>query len=121
MLWEYNESTSLFEHQNNAYDDFSHVFINVDRGPPGKRIQTQAQATGTPAQIITDFPDYLLHEEDLYNLTNTGRTWYGDLFDVSLTKNFDFNFPNIITSKPAHLAVELAGRVLQGSASSSFH
>lgn len=116
MLWEYNESTSLFEHQNNAYDDFSHVFINVDRGP-GKRIQTQAQATGTPAQIITDFPDYLLHEEDLYNLTNTGRTWYGDLFDVSLTKNFDFNFPNIITSKPAHLAVELAGRVLQGSAS----
>jgi len=116
MLWEYNESTSLYAHQNNAYDDFSHVFVNVDRGP-GKRIQTQQQASGTPTRIITDFPDYLLHEEDIYNLTNTGRTWYGDLFDVSLTKNFGFNFPGIIAGKPAHLAVELAGRILQGSAS----
>ncbi|MDY0076932.1 MAG: type IX secretion system sortase PorU [Bacteroidales bacterium] len=115
MLWEYNERTSLYERQNNAYDNYSHVFVNVDRGP-GKRIQTQQQATGTPAKIITDFPDYLLHEEDIYNLTNTGRTWYGDLFDVSLTKNFNFNFPGIVSSKPAHLAIELAGRVLQGSA-----
>lgn len=114
-LWEYNEDKKLYEHQNNAYDNYSHVFVNVDRGP-GKRIQTQQQPSGTPSKIITDFPDYLVHEEDIYNLTNTGRTWYGDLFDVNLTKNFNFNFPGIITSKPAHLKIEVAGRVLQGNA-----
>ncbi|MBZ0242560.1 MAG: hypothetical protein K8F24_05040, partial [Bacteroidales bacterium] len=108
LLWEYNESTSLYVHQNNAYDDYSHIYVNVDRGP-GKRIQTQQQASGTPARIITDFPDYLLHEEDIYNLTNTGRTWYGDLFDVNLTKNFTFNFPGLVTSKSAHLAIDVVG------------
>ncbi|MDA3944020.1 MAG: type IX secretion system sortase PorU [Bacteroidetes bacterium] len=115
LLWEYNPITGHYIHQNNPYDDYSHLFINVDKGP-GKRIQTMQQPTGQASKTITDYPDYMLHEEDSYNLTNTGKTWYGDLFDVTLTKDFDFNFPGIVTSKPAHLKVELAGRILQGSA-----
>ncbi|MDN5350444.1 MAG: hypothetical protein PWQ54_1840 [Bacteroidales bacterium] len=115
LSWSYNPENGIYERNNNPFDNYSYLFITTDLGT-GKRIQPADIPSGQTSQVITEFPDYRLHEVDEYNLTNTGRTWYGDLFDVNLTKNFLFNIPDVITTRPAHLKLELAGRVLQGSA-----
>lgn len=108
VKWEFNALTGYYRHTPAYYDDYAYYFITTDLGA-GKRIQT-SNLTGTPAQTITDFLDYKVHEQDLVNLTNTGRTWYGELFDVVLQRDFNFDFPNIITSKTARLETDVAGR-----------
>ncbi len=115
LSWSYDEENEIYKHNNNPYDDYSYLFLTTDLGA-GKRLQTATPPAGQVSQTITQFPDYQLHEIDEYNLTNTGRTWYGDLFDVNLSKTFSFNFPDLVTNKEGHIKLEVAGRVLQGSA-----
>lgn len=108
VKWEFNPLTGFYRHTPAYYDDFAYYFITTDLGA-GKRVQT-INPTGNPTQTITDFLDYKVHEQDLVNLTNTGRTWYGELFDVVLQRDFSFDFPNIIPSRTARLETDVAGR-----------
>ncbi|MDO8899420.1 MAG: hypothetical protein Q7V19_17335, partial [Bacteroidales bacterium] len=83
LTWKFDQPSGFYKHQSNYYDDYAYLFITADLGA-GKRIQTSSQ-TGIPSEIVTDFLDKQLHEEDIVNLSNTGRTWYGELFDVTLS------------------------------------
>ncbi|MDP2236371.1 MAG: type IX secretion system sortase PorU [Bacteroidales bacterium] len=108
LTWKFDQPSGFYKHQSNYYDDYAYLFITADLGA-GKRIQTSSQ-TGIPSEIVTDFLDKQLHEEDIVNLSNTGRTWYGELFDVTLSRDFNFNFPGLITSKTARVETDVAGR-----------
>jgi hypothetical protein len=108
IRWDFNATTGYYQHTPAYYDDYAYYFITTDLGP-GKRI-TQASPSGTAQQIITDFIDYRLHEQDLVNLLNTGRTWYGELFDITLSRDYIFDFPNSITTRQARVEVEVAAR-----------
>jgi hypothetical protein len=108
LTWKFDQLSGFYKHLNNYYDDYSYLFLTADLGQ-GKRIITQSQPANA-SQIITDFLDKQVHEEDLVNLSNTGRTWYGELFDVTLSRDFDFNFPDLITTKTARVETEVAGR-----------
>jgi hypothetical protein len=107
--WNYNESSKEFNHQYNVYADYSYYFINTDKGL-GKRIQSQVSSPKTPSQTVVDFQDNKFHEADDRNLVNSGRTWYGEVFDLQLTHTFDFSFPDIITSKKVRIEVDVAAR-----------
>lgn len=108
LTWKHNPFNGYFYHRNNYYDNYSYYFITADNGA-GKRIQKQNH-NGNPETVVTDFLDYALHQNELYNLSNTGRTWYGELFDVSLEQNFSFSFTNVNTSKEAFVVSEVASR-----------
>jgi len=108
LTWKYNPFNGYFYHRNNYYDDYSYYFITSDLGS-GKRIQIQNH-TGNTETVVNDFLDYALHQDDLYNLTNTGRTWYGELFDVTLERTFTFPFSNVNSSKEAFVVSEVASR-----------
>jgi len=108
VTWDYNPYLGHFLHHSNYYDDYSYLFFTTDLGP-GKRIPLQNN-DGTPTITITDFMDYQVHEKDEYNLSNTGRTWYGDLFDLNLENTFTFSFPNAVVTKEAYMISEFASR-----------
>ncbi len=108
VIWKYNLFNGFYYHRNNYYDNYSYFFITTDLGS-GLRIQTQ-QTNGTSQAVITDFLDYAVYEKDLFNLSNTGRTWYGELFDVNLKLNFEFAFPNAIKTREAFIMSEVASR-----------
>jgi len=108
LTWKHNPFNGYFYHRNNYYDNFSYFFITADAGA-GKRIQNLSHS-GSPDNVVTDFLDHAVHENDLYNLSNTGRTWYGEVFDVSLDQSFSFSFPNSIASKEAYVISEVASR-----------
>ncbi len=95
FVWNYNNSSAYFEHQNNYYDDYSYYFITL-KSQSGKRIQKIDNPTGNPDINVTTFNDYQFHEIDERNLAGTGRIWYGELFDFNSTYDFSFDFPNII-------------------------
>jgi len=91
----------------NCYTDKTYYYINVSFGN-GKRIQQFNQPSGTIDMVIDTFQEYQFHEIDSYNLISLGRRWFGDKFDVDSSKEFEFNFPDLITSEPVDLTVSVA-------------
>ena len=89
------------------YTDKSYYFVNVSGGF-GKRIQTMMQPETSPDISITEFQDYQFHEVDEFNIAKVGRRWFGDRFDIENEKEFEFSFPNLITTEPARVKIYAA-------------
>ena len=109
VCWKYNSLQTAFEHIQNPYDDYAYAFVVTGLGN-GKRIAEAATISAAADVEVSEFLDYLVHESDETNLNKTGRTYYGDKMDGNAYKNFGFEFPNIVTSRPCKVKTELAGR-----------
>lgn len=114
--WSYNAERDAYEYQEHYYSDQNCYFLTYGQNP-GKRVTSQPQASGSSTHVVTDFYDYAHHERNLDNIIESGKTWYGELFDVTLSRDFSFHFPHINTQKPVHINVFAAAR---SSSSSSF-
>lgn len=91
----------------NLYNDLTHYYITAG-GQQGKRIQNYVEPTGAANLVINTFQDYQFHEVDEFNLKFVGRRWFGDEFDEDVSKSFNFNFPNLITTTPIDIKTIVA-------------
>jgi hypothetical protein len=107
--WSYQAFSQAFIHEQNIYSDSTYYFLNFDLGP-GKRVADIPQSSESPNVYVDKFTDYDYHERDLFNLANIGRVWYGEVFDVSTSYSFDYNFPNIDLSSPAYFRAYVAAK-----------
>jgi hypothetical protein len=108
-VWKYQEFSQAFSHEQNIYSDSTYYFLNFDIGP-GKRISSIPSITDPPNAYVSKFTDYAYHEKDLFNLSNIGRVWYGEVFDVTTSYNFDFNFPDLDAGSPAFFRAYIAAK-----------
>lgn len=90
----------------NLYADKSYYYVTYD-GTNGKRIAPALQPSATATLTLTDFDDYRFHEVDLNNIGRLGRVWFGENFSIENEKEFNFDFPNINTTKPATITVHV--------------
>jgi len=95
VVWNYDSISDNFNFQTNYYDDNSYYFITVLNGN-AKRVQVLDPLQGSSDIMINEFVDYAHYEIDERNLFNTGRTWFGEVYDFNLSQEFVFDFPNII-------------------------
>lgn len=109
VTWTYNATAEAYDHVQNAYDTHSFAFITADHGA-GERIETASAVNGTPTSTITEFLDHQLNEADLYNLSNSGRNYYGDVFDGTVSRDYTFAFPNIDKGRDCIFRTHFAGR-----------
>lgn len=93
---------SNITHAHNVYDNYGYYFVNVDLGL-GSRIKTTSFVDATPDQIISDFTDVQIVENDLKNYGFLGRTWFGQELNSGEDTPFNFNFPNVVSSKPMYI------------------
>ncbi len=108
--WEYDQATGRFRHTIHSYSDTTYYFITSAAGS-AKRILPQPSSSLTPTHTVTSFNDYQYHEEDLENLIKSGRTWYGEKFDLQGQYSFSFAFPNIDASTPVWVYADLVSRL----------
>jgi hypothetical protein len=83
----------------NIYSDRSYYYVTA-QGGDGKRIADMPQPTGAAVSTITTFDDYQFHETEEVNVEKLGRVWFGESFSVDSEQEFDFKFPNLITTLP---------------------
>lgn len=102
-----NWSAENFTHLN-LYSDRSYYYINVE-GEDGKRIEPTIQPSGSSTLSLNTYDDYQFHEVDLNNLGRLGRVWFGESFTIDQEQDFEFNFPNIVTSQQATVAIHVGG------------
>lgn len=110
MAWDKDSVNQRFGHRKNVYADSSYYFITVDQGA-GLRIGTQG-AVGTPNYTVSDFNDYAVHEEDLYNPGKFGKEWLGENFGNLTTRgnSAGFSFYTGTTTTDINARIVLADR-----------
>ena len=108
--WTYNPFRLTFEHSVNLYSDTTYYFLTPDMGP-GKRIGAIQQSILPPTDIITDFNNYAVFEEDLVNLIKSGKDWYGKKFDmIDSVQLVNFSLPDLKTKVPVTIKFLVAAR-----------
>jgi hypothetical protein len=109
---QWQESSGKFSRQMHLFDDKTYYFLTTDLGI-GKRILNQSSESSFDT-VITTFNDYQIHENDEVNFVKSGKTWYGDVFDIVNNRTFNFNFPD-------RIGVSKLKLVLAARASSPFN
>jgi hypothetical protein len=94
----YANGTAEFDRRTNVYDDNSYYFINVNENDTPLRLTTENSSTSTPTHFINEMSVRLTYEKDEKNLVKGGQRWYGDNFDVALSRNYNYSIPNIVSS-----------------------
>ena len=110
--WKQN-AQGLFEHQQNVYSDSAYYFLSADLGSAKRMLNNQT--SGTVPQITSNsFDDYQLYEKDLYSAITSnlksGRNWYGEDFEFTNSRDFNFNLPGLIVGEPLWVKTRMAIR-----------
>lgn len=107
--WYYDPEQKVFNHEVHLYSRENCYYLTTDMGA-GKRIVQQESILAAETHTVNSFQDYAFHQRDLENLLNSGRVWYGEVFDATLTRTFTFSFPDIDPAGPARVKTYLAAR-----------
>lgn len=108
VTWTYNTTNQLFTHQLNDYSDFTYYYLTDSKGTALQ--VSNAPNPGTANISSNSFADYAYHEVEDTNLINSGRTWFGEGFDIYSSRDFSFNFPDIDINTPVWVRLRTAAR-----------
>lgn len=112
VCWKLDDVKTAYVHQQNPYDDYSYAFVVTGLGN-GKRIAEASSPTASADVVVDQFLDHQVHELDDFNPNATGRTFFGDKMELTSTKSFNFDFPNVVTNRSCWVKTALAGRNLK--------
>ena len=114
-IWKYNVFTKSYFHYTNIYSDTVFYFFTPDQGTAKKLLEVDGSSL-SPTHFCSDFMDYFLHEKDLVNFLSSGQKWYGEKFSGdTMSREFDFNIPNINVAKSAYFNLSIVARSLTDS------
>lgn len=90
----YDSLNQHFTHDYNIYSDVTYYFITQTPGiGEKKRIQTIDNESLSNNISVQDFTFFDFFEEDLYNLCESGKNWFGERYDITLNSSHDFQLP----------------------------
>lgn len=89
--WEY--ASSSFVHTNNPYSNYGYYFV-TEKETSGRTMEKAASADGATLQVTT-FDDYMVKDDDVVSVNNSGRELYGDSFESTLSRSYTVTIPGI--------------------------
>lgn len=107
--------TKRFFYEKNIYSDSTYYFLSYGH-TSGKRIAMQ-ENEGVDFPVINSFDAFISYEKDLVNILKSGRVWYGEFFNPTLSYNFSFDGKGALTNAPVTIVSSVMG---QSYAASSF-
>ena len=107
--WSYDRIREMFTHTINSYSTKGYYFVTSDAGV-GRKIETSIIDVPGSASVVPveEFTDYIVHENELKNLCNSGKEFYGEFFNDAKSLNFAFNFPNILRTNTTKVRLDVA-------------
>jgi hypothetical protein len=107
--WTFDEAKSFYRHKLHDYSWKGYYFLTDSQGP----VLTPGEAdlsSDPPGQTVTQYDYRTYFEEETYNLINSGREWYGDIFNVSMENNYPFRLPGRVSGEALRIRVAVAAR-----------
>lgn len=102
----------------NPYTDESIYYITASGGD-GKRVLPQINSNSNATVTYDYYQSTKFHEVDERNIGLIGRLWYGERFSIEPEQTFEFEFNNLISSRPATVRIT-TGAISDVSTSMSF-
>lgn len=109
VVYSWDEESGFFNHALHEFTPRSHYFLTTSLGP-GKRINEADFSAQSSSLMINEFLDHDYHESENVNLLKSGAAWYGEVFDLSTSHDYSFNFPGIIPERESKIKVSAIGR-----------
>ena len=91
-------SGGLFSRRQHIYSAESVFFIHIDISDAPLRMSTITNSDDAVTHNVNSYTYYAIHELENTNLVKGGQRWYGELFDATLSQNFAFNVPNVLSN-----------------------
>ncbi|NOR87838.1 MAG: type IX secretion system sortase PorU, partial [Bacteroidales bacterium] len=111
--WYLDEDDQVFHHRLNIYSRESYYYVVMSNGD-GLRME-ETSSLQNANYTVNSFTDYDVIEDEIYNLINSGRRWFGDKFEFTTDYQYEFKFENIISGSPVYLKTTVAARSLVSS------
>jgi hypothetical protein len=108
-VWKYNPDNHYFNKELHLFSDWNYYFLTSDFGR-GKTISTKSPLNGSPSGTISEYDALLHHELNLWNKNKSGSEWYGEDFDITTSIDFELVIPDIVTSEPVRMELNLLAR-----------
>ena len=105
-----------YQRERNYYSDTTYYYLCVDSGIDGKRVgEKPTLSVENTTTVITEFPDYVWHEAELFSPYSIGQNWFGELVSAE-NKEFSlpFVFPDLIKNKTLRVKAQVLGRTKNG-------
>lgn len=115
----WNIADGQYKRKINIYADTSYYFLTV-QGNNAKRISSRNSSNGTAQAVLSTYDYRVQHQKDLINLEKSGREWYGELFDFTLTQSFDFSIPNMVKTQDICFEINTVARHTPSGTTSIF-
>jgi len=96
------------DYQVNFYSDTSYYFLTV-ADAPGLRM-AEKQDMGNNHPTISEFDDFIIHEKEEVNIINSGREWFGEKFDFTLTYDFSYPLTDLVVGTPVTVTSSVMGQ-----------
>jgi hypothetical protein len=108
--FEFDSAKQVFNYEQHPYSDTAYYFLNIEQ-EAGKRIYEQSAVVGS-YPIINSYNHGYVHEVDQYNILQSGREWFGELFDLTLSQQFITDVDDIVPGSD----LQIQSRVMASSA-----
>ncbi len=107
--WKFDQAKKYFNREVNLFGLKTYYFITSDFGP-GKIIREESPMTGSPSGTVTEYDAIFHHELNERNMIASGSEWYGENFDIVTSQDFEFSIPDLVTSEPVRMSLNLLAR-----------
>ncbi len=98
-------------YKKNFYSDTTFYYLTISDSD-GLRI-AEKENFGSTHPIINSFDDYINYEKDENNIINSGREWYGERFDFTLTYELKFDFPDLVPDTELKVNTSVMGQTYE--------
>ncbi|MBO7648007.1 MAG: hypothetical protein J6S48_01480, partial [Bacteroidales bacterium] len=103
--WTYDTNRRRFCHKTNIYSDATTYFVTNTPGVGAKkRIPTADNSSLSANHTVNDYVHYDFFEKDQFNFGETGKDWYGDLFDITTQRTYTFSVPGSL-QQPSRISI----------------
>jgi len=101
--WDSENLTHLNLYSNDAY------YYVTYGGTAGKRMQTYVEPSAQATETFTDYKTRVFHEQNLRNLVQLSRKWFGENFNNSAQQSLSFTLqtPLLNSAKPAVIGINV--------------
>ena len=117
--WDLLSNGERFVHSKNVYTDSATYFLGIGVDPP-QRITDIALSTDPATDQVTAFNDRQFFERDNINMIKSGRTWFGEHYDVVDFYNWVFSVPFLRPQDTITLVVDGMARTLEPNSQTSY-
>jgi hypothetical protein len=107
--WKLDANTQKWHNEMNVYANANYYFITADLGE-GKRIENAGLSTLDFTKHVNEYWEGFHHEVDETNLINSGRTWYGETFDLFNNLVVNYSIPNLVSNSQIFIKADVAAK-----------